>query len=103
MPVTSTLMALLVAGAALIVWNSSRIARRKFTAPVDVVARCTQGHLFTTIWIAGASFKSIRLGHLRYQYCPVGGHWSTVEPAPTGELSDAERIEAARFHDIRIP
>jgi hypothetical protein len=27
-----------------------------------LIVRCRQGHLFTTIWIPGASLKAIRLG-----------------------------------------
>jgi hypothetical protein len=33
----------------------------------------------------------------------VGHHWSVVTPLPVDQLSDADRIEAARVHDIRIP
>lgn len=69
----------------------------------DLTVRCRQGHLFTTIWIPAVSLKSLRLGFWRYQYCPVGGHWSFVTPVRTDELTDAERQEAAAHRDIRIP
>ena len=46
----------------------------------NVTVRCRQGHLFTTIWIPGASLKALRLGWWRFQRCPVGGHWSVVTP-----------------------
>jgi hypothetical protein len=46
----------------------------------DTIARCSKGHLFTTIWVPGASLKSIRLGMSRFQHCPVGHHWALVTP-----------------------
>jgi hypothetical protein len=86
-------------------WISTGVLRHrlKTTGSNDVVVQCAQGHFFTTIWIAGASFKSVRLGWRRYQHCPVGKHWNVVTPLSIAELSYAERIEAARVHDIRIP
>jgi hypothetical protein len=69
----------------------------------NVVVRCRHGHLFTTLWIPGASLKSIRLGPARFQRCPVGKHWSLVVPVKDGVLSDAEKREAAEHRDVRIP
>jgi hypothetical protein len=69
----------------------------------NVVARCSQGHLFTTIWIPGASVKAIRLGGRRFQRCPVGHHWSIVKPVRETELTEAERVEAAEHRDVRLP
>ncbi len=69
----------------------------------NVVVRCAKGHLFTTLWIPGASVKSIRLGFWRIQHCPVGHHWSIVTPANVAELSRAERHTAREHHDIRVP
>jgi hypothetical protein len=100
------LVSIVVAVVALVLWFATRELRRrniKTRGTSDVVVRCAKGHLFTTMWIAGASFKSVRLGMKRYQHCPVGKHWSVVTPIPVDQLSDAERIEAARVHDIRIP
>ena len=73
----------------------------RFNTPV----RCSAGHLFTTIWIPLLSLKALRLGRKRYQYCPVGHHWATVNRL---DLDDAppdpqQLAEAARVHDIRIP
>ena len=45
-----------------------------------VAVRCRDGHVFTTLWIPGASVTSLRLGPWRYQRCPVGQHWSLVTP-----------------------
>ncbi|MGH9114284.1 MAG: hypothetical protein ACRDWW_00485, partial [Acidimicrobiales bacterium] len=69
----------------------------------DSVVRCRSGHLFTTIWIPGASFKAVRLGWWRYQRCPVGKHWTLVTPVKESELTDEERRLAADSRDVRIP
>lgn len=69
----------------------------------NLVVRCRQGHLFTTIWVPGASLKAVRLGWLRFQRCPVGKHWSIVTPVKESELTEDERREAAEHKDVRIP
>ena len=69
----------------------------------NTVVRCRQGHLFTTLWIPGASLKSIRLGWWRIQRCPVGNHWSIVTPVHESELSRGQRRVARKRHDIRLP
>jgi hypothetical protein len=45
-----------------------------------VEVRCRSGHRFTTLWIPGVSFTSLRLGPWRVQRCPVGKHWSIITP-----------------------
>jgi hypothetical protein len=69
----------------------------------DTVVRCRAGHLFTTLWVPGASLKSIRLGMTRFQYCPVGKHWTLVTPVRDSELTDEERQFASQHHDARVP
>ena len=69
----------------------------------DTIVRCSAGHLFTTIWIPGASLKAARLGTRRYQRCPVGGHWALVRPVRDDDLSEDDRRRAAEHHDVRIP
>jgi hypothetical protein len=69
----------------------------------DVVVRCRDGHLFTTIWVPGGSFKAIRLGLVRLQYCPVGEHWTFVTPVRDSDLTDAERRMAERYRDAPVP
>jgi hypothetical protein len=69
----------------------------------NVVVRCRAGHLFTTIWIPGASVKSLRLGWARFQRCPVGKHWSLVTPVKPADLTAEEQRAAAENRDIRIP
>jgi hypothetical protein len=68
-----------------------------------LVVRCRQGHLFTTLWIPGVSFKSLRLGWLRVQRCPVGNHWTIVTPVKPAELSARERRRAEEHRDAPIP
>src|SRR6185312_2754386 len=63
----------------------------------NVVVRCRSGHLFTTIWIPGASVKALRLGWWRVQRCPVGRHLSLV--AGGALVVEAERHLA---HEIRV-
>ena len=69
----------------------------------NLIVRCREGHLFTTLWIPDVSVKAIRLGWWRVQRCPIGEHWSIVIPVRESELSDAERQLARRVHDIRLP
>lgn len=74
-------------------------------APVggDVIVRCRQGHLFTTLWIPLASLKAVRLGWVRFQRCPVGHHWSLVIPVNQTTLTPAD-ISFARTHrDVPMP
>jgi hypothetical protein len=69
----------------------------------NVVVRCREGHLFTTIWIPGMSLKAARLGWWRFQRCPVGHHWSLVTPVRESELTEDERRIAHEHRDTRLP
>jgi hypothetical protein len=69
----------------------------------EVIVRCRRGHLFTTIWIPGASVKALRLLGRRFQRCPVGGHWSLVTPVRESDLTEDEVREAREHKDIRLP
>jgi len=69
----------------------------------NVVVRCREGHLFTTIWIPGASVKALRFGFWRFQRCPVGKHWSIVTPVNRSELTRREQRFARDHEDIRVP
>ena len=68
-----------------------------------LIVRCRRGHLFTTIWIPGASLKAIRLLWARVQYCPVGRHWSVVVPVRESELGEDEKAVARGREDIPLP
>lgn len=69
----------------------------------NVPVRCRQGHLYTTMWIPGASLKALRLGLWRFQWCPVGRHFDLVRLVKESGLSPAELELAAEHHDIPIP
>ena len=69
----------------------------------NVVVRCSKGHRFTTIWLPGASVKSLRLGPRRFQYCPVGHHWSLVRLVRKSDLSARQLRAAQQRRDVRIP
>jgi len=77
--------------------------RRGYNMGGTLVVRCRQGHLFSTIWIPGASLKAIRLGWFRLQRCPVGHHWSLVTPVRDADLTDEELRFAREHRDLRIP
>jgi len=94
--------AILIA-AALTAIEAVVVARRRGSLlSIDTVVRCRSGHLFTTWWVPGVSFKALRLGWWRFQRCPVGRHWSLVTPARLSQLTDDERRSAATAHDVRI-
>ena len=69
----------------------------------NLIVRCRRGHLFTTLWIPGVSFKAARLGWLRFQRCPVGHHWSLIVPVRHSELTEDERREARSRRDVLLP
>jgi hypothetical protein len=69
----------------------------------NLIVRCRQGHLFTTIWLPGVSVKAFRLGWWRFQRCPVGRHWSFVTPVRESELSEDEKRRANEHRDVRLP
>lgn len=69
----------------------------------NLVVRCRRDHLYTTIWIPGASLKSARLGWWRFQRCPVGKHWSIVTPVKSADLTEEQKRVASENKDIRIP
>jgi hypothetical protein len=76
---------------------------RGYAVPGRVVVRCRDGHLFTTIWIPGASLKALRFVLWRFQYCPVGHHWTVVTLVRRSDLSEEERVRAAQVRDLAIP
>src|SRR6266508_3028075 len=69
----------------------------------EVVVRCREGHLFTTIWVPFASLKAIRLGWFRLQRCPVGNNSTFVTPVKDSDLTKEERLIAERYRDTPIP
>jgi hypothetical protein len=80
------------------------LARRQgYTFGRNTPVRCRRGHLFTTIWIPGGSFKALRLGPWRVQWCPVGRHVDLVHPVKEADLTDAELQAALGQHDVMVP
>lgn len=80
------------------------VARRRGSwRELTTIVRCRRGHLFTTLWIPGASLKALRLGVWRLQRCPVGRHWTLVTPVRAAELTAEERRLASAHHDLPIP
>jgi hypothetical protein len=100
-PGTRRCLGLIVAGAMLIETAGLWLRARRIGG--NVVVRCHRGHLFTTLWVPGASVKSLRLVAWRFQRCPIGKHWSLVTPVDESKLSEAERRSAHEHHDIRVP
>lgn len=77
--------------------------RRGYGVGGNVIVRCRDGHLFTTIWVPGASVKALRLGPRRFQWCPVGHHWSLVTLVRKSDLSERQRRTASKAKDLRVP
>jgi hypothetical protein len=70
----------------------------------NVPVRCRAGHLFSTVWIPGATVKSLKIiGPWRAQWCPVGRHFTLVTLLRDADLTDAERAFAAAHHDFPVP
>ena len=98
---TSRTAALIVIGVVVV---ATLVARRLgYKVGGQVVVQCRKGHLFTTIWIPGVKLKAVDLGVVRFQWCPIGRHWSFVIPVRDSDLSDEERQFARQHHDVRIP
>ena len=77
--------------------------RQGYTFGRNVTVRCRRGHLFTTVWIPGASVKALRFGYWRVQWCPVGRHVDLVHPVKGADLTEAERSFALAHHDVLVP
>ena len=77
--------------------------RRGYAIGGECVVRCLQGHLFTTIWLPGGSLKAVRLGWFRFQWCPVGEHWTAVAPVRDSDLTPSEKWFAQQHRDMRLP
>jgi hypothetical protein len=81
----------------------SRAQLKGYRFGPDVVVRCRDGHLFRTTWIPMVSFKAVRLGLIRIQYCPVGNHVTAVRLMRDRDLTPAEHLEASRHRDNGVP
>jgi hypothetical protein len=97
-PIVLVLAVLVIYGVATLIARG-----RGYKLGGEVIVRCREGHLFTTIWVPGISFKAVRFGWVRLQRCPVGNHLTLVTPVRDEDLTDAERRIAEQYHDARIP
>jgi hypothetical protein len=88
---------------AVLVGSTLRARSRGYNFGSTVVVRCRAGHLFTTIWVPFVSAKAIRLGAVRWQRCPVANHWTFVMPVRDADLTEEDRVVAARYRDMPIP
>ena len=77
--------------------------RQGYSFGKNAIVRCRVGHLFSTVWIPGASVKALRLGFWRIQWCPVGRHVDLVHPVKGADLTEAERSFALTHHDVLVP
>jgi hypothetical protein len=93
----------IVIAGAFVVLEAVAMRARGYRMGRNVVVRCRQGHLYTTIWLPGGSLKSVRFGFWRFQRCPVGRHWSIVTPVREADLTEGETRTAREHRDIRIP
>jgi hypothetical protein len=91
---------LLVAG---VLAETLAMRARGYPVGGNLIVRCRRGHLFTTLWVPGASVKALRLGWARFQWCPVGRHWSLVTPVRDSELTAKQKRGAHSRHDLRLP
>lgn len=101
--VTPQAVAPLVAVVVLLGGATVLARRRGYHVGGWTIVRCSQGHLFSTLWVPGASFKAVRLGMQRLQRCPVGRHWTLVTPVRDDELTDEQRRAAERYRDTPVP
>lgn len=80
-----------------------RARRRGIQQGTQRIARCSDGHLFTSTVVPGASLRALRLGSARYQRCPVGNHRSLVTWVDPSALTPEQRDAAESVRDSRIP
>jgi len=74
-------------------------SRKGFKRNGEVIARCRQGHLFTTVWVGRFTWRQLDLGFARIQRCPVDGRLTVVRPVDVFELTAEEKRAAKRIRD----
>jgi hypothetical protein len=95
---------LVVVGTVTVMVRFSRFPRDSgYRFGADVIVRCRDGHLFTTTWVPLVSLKAIRLGMVRFQYCPLCDRPTFVILMRDSDLTDTERQIAALHRDRGIP
>ena len=76
--------------------------RRRDPGRFEPVVECRQGHRYRSIWVPGGSLKAVRWFNRRWQYCPVGHHWSWTRRVDADRLSPDELNAANAVHDLRV-
>lgn len=96
---------MIVTGAVVGAYVAGTIVAKKmgYSFGRETVVRCRAGHVFTTVWVPGATLKALKLGFWRLQWCPVGRHVSLVAPVRDADLTDELRRMAASHHDTPVP
>ena len=95
---------LVVVGTVTVMVRFSRFPRDNgYRFGADVIVRCRDGHLFTTTWVPLVSLKAIRLGMVRFQYCPLCDRPTFVTLMRDSDLTATERQIAALNRDTGIP
>ncbi|KAH8884905.1 hypothetical protein GQ53DRAFT_829290 [Thozetella sp. PMI_491] len=82
--------------------GDSTVTVPKPPSKFDRIVRCSEGHLYTTIWVPMVSLKALRFGQQRFQHCPVGHHWAMAERVDETQLSAEELRNAQQRRDARI-
>jgi hypothetical protein len=85
--------------------GATSVARRSGYSTMGgrTVVRCRDGHFYRTWWVPGVSLKSLRLGRWRFQYCPVGRHWSLVTPQSDDVVARLEAEGHSLVDDLALP
>ncbi len=78
-------------------WILVRSRQGAFGAWGEVIVRCRDGHLVATLLIPIASFKAIRLGLGKFQYCLAGELIAVFRIAYSSRPSTA-----GSFLDLRV-
>jgi len=70
-----------IAVATLVVALAQWLGRQRRTdGRFQALARCPDGHVFTTTWLPLFLLPVPRVGLVAFRYCPVGQHWTFVVP-----------------------
>lgn len=83
--------------------RAASMRRQGYPVGGHVIVRCSAGHLFTTLWLPGASLKAVKLGPMRLQHCPVGHHFAVVRPVRESDLTEQELTFAREHRDGNVP
>jgi hypothetical protein len=79
-----------------------RYLSRRDPERFEPVVECSEDHRYRSIWVPFGSLKAVRWFGRRYQWCPVGRHWSWTRRVDADRLSEDELREANAVHDLRV-